>query len=74
MNDSEIKMISCGTVFSLVYKNDGDLLVCGYNNIRQLGIMSGNRIIEMDNSQHISVEHENTYTNFINERFIDYKN
>ena len=38
MNDSEIKMISCGTVFSLVYKNDGDLLVCGYNNIRQLGI------------------------------------
>ena len=39
MNDKDIKMISCeGYLFSMIYKNNGDLFVLGYNDHGQLGL------------------------------------
>ena len=38
MNDKNIKMIYCGGYHSVIYKNNGDLLVFGNNKYGQLGL------------------------------------
>lgn len=42
MNDIKIKMISCGLFHSMIYKQNGDLLVFGYNWEGQLGLQDNN--------------------------------
>lgn len=38
MNDKEIKIIAAGLYHTIIYKNNGDLLVCGDNKFGQLGL------------------------------------
>ena len=38
MTDPEIKQIICGIRHTIIYRNNGDILVCGHNGEGQLGL------------------------------------
>ena len=44
MNDTNYKNIICGGYHTIIYKNNGDVLVFGYNDDGQLGLGHNNNI------------------------------
>ena len=38
MTDSEIKQIICGSYHTMIYRNNGEVFVFGYNDEGQLGV------------------------------------